>query len=78
MHLHLTLELQEILNDIFPFIMFLFWIQFNHLSKLYVAFKRDPYQTLSSIYLRIRETQQTKHNFCVFKLRFGEISFENV
>ena len=28
--------------------MFLFWIELNHLSKVYVALKRDPYQTLSS------------------------------
>ena len=39
MHWHLTLQLQEFLNDIFSIIMFLFRIQLNNLSKFYVALK---------------------------------------
>ena len=46
-------------------------------QRLLVCTNHSLKSISTQIYSRNKETQQTKIYFCVFKWRFGEISFEN-
>ena len=51
------------------------------LEKVFTSPRQEnvgpPQKPWKIVYLRKKETQQAKYNFCMLKWRFGEISFEN-